>query len=115
MIDTAGRLHRMLIAAGVPVVSVAIGTEATRATWKVQPATLQATAQPLIDAFNPTDPAIETAELDAAVKATLDDERLISAIVWAMTDALAAPATIAKYQTARTKIVSAYKTQPWKP
>jgi hypothetical protein len=112
---TAARLTRVLQAAAVPVVSVSIGTEASRATWKVQPAPLQAAAQPLIDSFNPLDPALETAELDADVKAIVDDERLISAVVWTVIDQLAAPATIAKYAAARTKIIAVYKSQPWKP
>lgn len=67
MDKTAGRLTRALTTAGVLVEGVSIGDPANRATWKVQPANLQAAAQPIIDAFNPADPALETAEKDAEI------------------------------------------------
>lgn len=44
-------LERALRAAGVPVIGVVIGDHANRATWTVQPESLQAQAQPIIDAF----------------------------------------------------------------
>lgn len=67
-------------------------------------------AQAVIDyAADPTIP------MDAAVKAAMDSERVFSAIVWAVIDTYSAPATVAKYNAARTKIIAAYKTQPWKP
>ncbi len=111
----AARLDQALKAAGVPITGVSIGDNQDNATWTVSPSSLQAQAQATIDAFNPNDPALALAELDAAVKSAVDDERLTSAIVWTIIDTYSAPATIAKYNTARTKIIAAYKAQPWKP
>jgi len=51
--------------------------------------------------------------LDFAVKTAVDNERLISAVVWTIIDTYSAPATVAKYQNARTKIINAYKARPW--
>ena len=113
MPNIAARLDRVLRAAGLAIVGVSIGDEANRGTWKVFPVNLQAAAQPHIDAFNPDDPAHEQAELDEAVKASVDGERLISAVVWAIIDTYSAPATVTKYQAARTKIIAAYKARPW--
>ena len=111
----ARRLGRVLRQAGLPLVSVSIGAQADKQTWTVLPEQLQAQAQPLIDAFDPNDPAHLAADLDEAIKATMDQERLISAVVWTVIDTYSSPATITKYNAARTKIVSAYKAQPWKP
>ena len=113
MLNIAQRLDRVLRAAGIAIVGVSIANEADKSTWKVSPATLQTAAQLHIDTFNPDDPVHEQAELDAAVRAYVDAERLISAVIWAVIDTFAAPATIAKYQAARTKIIAAYKTKPW--
>ena len=110
----AARLDTAIRAAGIAIDGVSIGDSADKATWKVQPSSLQAAAQPTIDAFNVNDPAHETAELDAAVKHALDQERLYSAIVWAVLDTYSGPATKAKYNAARTKVIEFYKTQPWK-
>lgn len=110
----ACRLTNALVSAGVPITGVSIGDDTNPKTWLVHPHALQATAQPIIDSFNPNDPVIETQELDVAVKAALDTERLISAVVWTVIDTYSAPATVAKYQAARTKIIAAYKSTPWK-
>lgn len=56
----------------------------------------------------------DLAVLDSKVRMSVDDERLISAVVWTIIDTYSAPATPAKYQNARTKIIAAYKAQPWK-
>lgn len=109
----AGWLDRAIKAAGVPITGVSIGDQADRTTWRVHPATLQAAAQPTIDAFDPTDPAHVTADLDAAILRAVDGERLISAVVWTVIDTYSAPATVQKYQNARTKIIAAYKARPW--
>ena len=103
------------IQATVPIMNISLGDINNRTTWLVTPNTLQAQAQPIIDAFNPSDPALVTADLNAAVTDALDNQRLISAVVWTIIDQLAAPATITKYNAARTKIIAAYKAQPWKP
>ena len=115
MTKIAAHVDRAIKAAGVAITGVSIGDPANKATWTVQPPTLQAAAQPTIDAFNPNDPTHEQAELEAVVTAAVDLERLTSAIVWAIIDTYSAPATVAKYTTARTKIVNAYKAKPWAP
>ena len=56
----------------------------------------------------------ETVKLDAAVTQALDGERLISAVIWTVLDTYSAPATKAKYQAARAKIIEAYKDRPWR-
>jgi len=115
MTTLAIRVLRAITTAGIQAVSVSIGNPADKSTWKVAPTNLQAAAQPTIDAFNPADPALDDADLDADVKAAIDNDRIFSAIVWTILDTYSAPATIAKFQTARTKIIAAYKAQPWKP
>ncbi len=110
----AGRVLRAIKAAGVAIADVSIGDVANKATWKVQPASLQTAAQPTIDAFNPSDPALDTADLDAEVTRNLDSDRIFSAIVWTILDTYSAPATVAKFNAARTKIIAAYKSQPWR-
>ncbi len=118
MVET--RLDRALRAAGIPIIGVSVGTEADRSTWVVQ-YDPSATAQQksdgaaLVATFNPTDPGFAAADLDAEVTRALDQERLISAVVWTILDTYSPPATVAKYNAARTKIVSNYKATPWKP
>lgn len=51
--NLAYALRRTIIAAGVAIQEVEIGDPANKATWRVQPANLQAAAQATIDAFNP--------------------------------------------------------------
>jgi len=114
----AERVTRALLSAGVPVVGVTIGDRADTATWTVQPTDLQAAAQPIIDAFDNDDPAHEQAELDAQVTAALDGERLTSAVVWTILKQMFPSDTDAqtktKFGVARTRIIDAYKAQPWK-
>ena len=113
----ATRLDRALRNAGFAIIGVSIGNPADRTTWLVYPPNLQALAQATIDAFNPDDQAAIDADLDEQVKLAVDQERLISAVVWTILDTYAEfkPATIAKYTAARTKIIAAYKLTPWKP
>jgi hypothetical protein len=116
---TAERLTRVLRAGGVPVVGVSIGTLGDSATWTVQPAGLQPMAQPIIDSFNPTDPAYVQAELDEQIIDELGEKRLSSAIVWVIlkqmypadTDAQ----TKSKFAVARARIIAAYTAEIWKP
>ena len=114
MINIAGRLDAVLKAAGLAITGVSIGDLANKATWLVQPPGFQAAAQPHIDAFDVNDPAHDSATLTREVSGHLDIERLYSALVWVILDTYSAPATGAKYSAARTKIISAFKTQPWK-
>ena len=113
MADIAAALDRILRQAGLAIVGVSIGDVADKRTWRVQPISLQSAAQPHIDAFDAKDPALETNELDAEVRFALDRQRLISAVVWAVIDTYSPPASRAKYAAARTKIIDAYKAQPW--
>lgn len=115
MVNLADRLTQVIQAAGVAITGVVMGRYTDKATWKVQPEALQGAAQPIIDAFNPADPAHVTAELDAEVLQALDGQRLISSVLWCMIEVLNPPATIAKYQNVRAKVIAAYKAQPWKP
>lgn len=109
----AQHLERAIKAAGIPIIGVTIGDPNASGTWTVRPSSLQATAQPIIDAFNPASPTHEDADHDAAIQQEFDTGRALSAIVWAVIDTYSAPATKAKYNAARAKIVTAYKTRPW--
>lgn len=107
-------VREVIKAAGVAIDDILLNDPEDKSTWTVVPASLQAAAQPYIDAYNPNDPAHETAMLDRDVKALIDKERIFSAIVWAVIDTYSAPATIPKYNAARAKILSAFRTRPWK-
>jgi hypothetical protein len=86
MVNLASRLDRVLRGAGLAISGVSIGTEADRQTWKVFPVSLQDAAQPIIDTFDPNDPAVVDAELDDV--ATSESDRK---------DVLATCALVAKY------------------
>lgn len=113
-ISLAAALRAAIRAAGVPIDEVSIGENNNKATWRVYPPSLQAAAQPTIDGFDYNAQAVQDAGLEQEAAIALDDERLISSVVWVMIDQFAAPATVAKYQNARTKILSAYKARPWR-
>lgn len=109
------RLYLVLVQAGIPITGV---SPLDGGGYRVSPPSLQATAQPLIDAFNPDDPAHVLAEADADAKRAVDAERLSSAIVWTILKQMYPADTDAqtktKYGIARTRIIDAYKAQPWK-
>lgn len=113
----AHRLDQALRAAGVPIAGVSIGRRDDITTWRVQPPHLQAQAQPVIDAFDPDDPAYRRAELAAQATDALDRERLTSAVIWTMlkqmfpTDTDAQTRT--KFAAARTRIIAAIQDRPW--
>jgi hypothetical protein len=113
--NLAARLDAAIRAACGPIDGVSVGDSATPGTWIVHPRSRQACAQPVIDSFNASDPAHETAELTAQATAALDTDRLTSAVVWAVIETLNPPATRAKYLAMRGRILSAYVAQPWKP
>ena len=52
MVDIAGTLYRQIHAASIAIIGLSIGDPADKATWIVQPSGLQASAQPVIDAFD---------------------------------------------------------------
>lgn len=63
----AARLDRVLRNAGFAIEGVSIGTEADRATWRVQPSSLQAACQPTIDTVDLNDPVLIRAEQNAEI------------------------------------------------
>ncbi|MEK9810445.1 MAG: hypothetical protein VW362_08355 [Candidatus Nanopelagicales bacterium] len=63
-------MEQAIKAAGVPITGLSIGDVRQRGTWRVQPASLQAQAQPIIDAFDPNDPALAHAEVTEQAQAT---------------------------------------------
>lgn len=72
MTNVAERLEKALRNAGIAITDVSIGNLDDRSTWKVQPASLQAAAQPVIDALVlPTAAQLldEDAQRDVDVKA----------------------------------------------
>jgi len=53
MASVAACVERAIRAAGVPITGLSLGRLGDKATWRVEPAALQAAAQPHIDAFDP--------------------------------------------------------------
>lgn len=111
------QLDRAIRAAGIAIDGVSVEDPADKRTWHVNPASLQSAAQATIDAFDPAAAVVVNADLDAEVLQRMDLDRIFSAIVWCILDTYAqtTPATMAKYNIARSKIVAVYKSQPWKP
>ncbi|MEY4386606.1 MAG: hypothetical protein RLY20_1889, partial [Verrucomicrobiota bacterium] len=110
MIDLAARLKAQITAAGIAVSEVVIGDESDRSTWKVQPETLQALAQPTINGFTFPTPA-QLADEDAA--AGVDGQKAINATVrWALRRILGRPPTPAELITARSEWMAIYKALP---
>jgi hypothetical protein len=68
--DIAQLLFGQIVAAGVEIVGLSIGASDDKATWTVQPTSLQSAAQPTIDAFDIS--TEETAWQWAAVRAERD-------------------------------------------
>ena len=113
----AARLDRALRAAGLPIEGVSIGDANKSTTWTVRPPTLQGAAQPIIDAFNATDPAHNVTDRAREVTAAMDDQRISSAIVWVVLKQMFPADTDAQLRTkfgvARTRILAAYEARPW--
>jgi hypothetical protein len=104
------RLHEAIVAAGVPIVGVSVGDEGVRATWKVQPAVLQAQAQPIIDAFVMPNAA---QLLDEDAQREVDGAKAINATVrWTLRRLLGRAPTGAELQTARSEWITIYKALP---
>lgn len=119
--NLALRLQNMLAEAGVgtPEIppTVRIGRRDDKSTWRTHDPSLQVAAQPIIDAFDPNDPAHVTAELDEQVKIMFDKERIFSSLVWAIISTfdapVDAPATKRKYNIVRERAIEAFKEKPW--
>ena len=74
------------------------------------------TAPPYIRAATAAEQAAyEQSGLDAQVTSLMDNERVFAALIWAILDTYSAPATRAKFQAARAKIIAAYRDRPWLP
>jgi hypothetical protein len=100
----AARLYVLLRGLGLNVVSVSVGREGDRTTWRVQPDTLQAQAQAAIDAFViPNDAQL----LDEEAQRETSDKKLQAAVM-GLWECIPSP-TMTKLQL-RNRIVAIYKT-----
>lgn len=98
------RLERLIKGAGVAVSGVSVGTDSDRATWRVEPESLQAAAQPVIDAFQPM-----TAAQEADEQAQMDvDARALKAVAMALWECI--PAPLLTRAQMRARAVAFYKT-----
>ena len=103
MIQTAARLNQALTAAGVAVISVSISDPNDRTTWLVQPSSLQAQAQPIIDAYVEPTPE-QLADEDAERETT---NKRVMAVALALWECIPAP-TMTKAQL-RSRAKAIYK------
>lgn len=99
----ARRLRDAIRAAGVPVEDVSIGGP-DRATWRVSPSTLQAQAQPVIDAYVAPTPA---QMLDEQAQRDVSDKKL-QAMAVALYECIPSPKLTKAQMKARA--VEIYKT-----
>lgn len=112
------KLTNALKAAGVPVIGVSPLPDGG---YKVTPPELQATAQPIIDAFDPNDPAHDSAELNMEALGLLDQQRVYAAIIWVILRTMYPGDTVAQTKTkfnaqpngARQQVIDAFKARPW--
>lgn len=97
----AARLQQHIIASGVAVTEVSIGSEGDKATWKVRPSSLQAQAQPVIDAY--VEPTPDTL-LDQFTEQRIGEKALMATAL-ALWECIPAP-TMTKLQLrARAKAI----------
>lgn len=80
MVELGLWLQRALLQANVPVIGVSIGDDQNKGTWIVTPSSLQAQAQPVIDAFDPHDPRHARADQAARAETLLRDP-LVAAVL----------------------------------
>lgn len=100
----AERLDLAIRAAGVAITGVSIGREEDRATWRVVPASLQAAAQPTIDAFVFPTPA---QLLDEDAQREINEKKL-QAVAMALWECIPVP-TMTKAQL-KARAIAIYKT-----
>lgn len=104
MSQTAARLQQQILAAGVAITDVSIGSVNDRSTWKVRPTSFQAQAQPVIDAYvEPT--ATQLADEDAERETS---EKKLLAVALALYECIPAPTLTKAQLRARAKAI--YKT-----
>lgn len=99
----ANRLKQQLNAASVSVTDVSIGRSADKSTWLVEPSSLQAEAQPIIDAYVDPTPA-QLSDEDAERETT---NKRIMAVALALWECIPAP-TMTKAQL-RSRAKAIYK------
>lgn len=99
----AGYLDGAIRAAGVGIDGVSIGDDSNRATWRVTPETLQAAAQPIIDAFVMPTPA-QMADEDAQRET---QDKKLQAVALALWEAIPNP-TMTKAQL-KARAIALYK------
>jgi hypothetical protein len=103
MAKIAAYLDAAIRAANIAIDGVSIGDDANRATWKVTPATAQAQAQPIIDAF-----VLPTAAQIADEDAQRDvNEKKLQAVALALWEAIPSP-TLTKVQM-KNRAMAIYK------
>ena len=109
----------MLRRAGIPIIGVSCPTDNV-GTWSVEfsddaTGDQQATAATLIAGFDADveREAVAAEQHLAAVTLALDEDRLISAVIWTLINHSDAPVTVDKYTTLPAEIVEAYQTHPW--
>ena len=106
-INIARLIDQLCRGAGHQIVGVSIGDAADKRTWRVSPSSLQAACQPIIDAFDPDDPAHAVAELDSTAR---DIPRHVRALVlYYLRDKLGRNPSAAERQAAIEALVQAYK------
>ena len=105
-IATGEFMHTGAVPDGVTHALVTVATNPDPRTQKWNGSTVVAKTAPEIATY-------DDAKAEADAVAQLDPQRVLNAIVWAIVDTYSAPATVTKFNAARTKILSAYKNRPW--
>ena len=103
MIKTEARVEQQLRAAGVALVGMSFDNINDKSTWKVHPASLQAQAQPIIDAYVEPTPE-QLADEDAERETT---NKRVMAVALALWECIPAP-TMTKAQL-RSRAKAIYK------
>ena len=105
---TAQLLDGQITAAGIPIVGVSIGVADDKSTWTVTPPSLQAQAQPIIDAY---DIAAEDLAWQWYVVRTQRDKLLYSCDWTQVADASMAAENVAAWVTYRQALRAVPQTQ----
>ena len=99
--DTERRIEERIKAGGVPITGMSFGSLSDRSTWRVQPASLQAAAQPVIDAYADPTPA-QLLDEDAERETT---EKKLLAVAQALWECIPAPTMTKAQLKARAKAI----------
>ena len=101
---SAERVKQAILSAGVPIEDISIGSDSDRSTWRVRPTSLQAQAQPVIDAYVPPTP---NTLLDEFAEQRIAEKALM-ATAQALWECIPAPTMTKAQLKARAKAI--YKT-----